>query len=61
MEKYHPPRYYEVDPISSQEWQSLEHTQCSDMKDDVPLCFTPNGLIGLLLEPFFLVIIYNIQ
>ena len=54
MEKYQAPRYYEVDPISSQEWQSLEHTQCSDVKDDVPLCFTPNGLIGLRLEPFFL-------
>lgn len=33
---------------------SPEQTQCSAVKDVVPLCFTPNGLIGLLLEPIFL-------
>ncbi|MFT7288218.1 MAG: hypothetical protein ACI87W_002333 [Halieaceae bacterium] len=33
---------------------SPEQTQCSVIKDIVPLCFTPNGLIGLLTEPTFL-------
>ena len=40
---------------------SPEQTQCSVVKDDVPLCFTPNGLVGLLLEPIFLPIDHIIQ
>jgi len=35
---------------------SPEQTQCSVVKDIVPLCFTPNGLVGLLTEPIFLAI-----
>lgn len=47
-------RYYERDPISSQEWYVAGAHPMLQVKDDVPLCFTPNGLVGLLLEPFFL-------
>ncbi|MEM9759116.1 MAG: hypothetical protein AAF933_07785, partial [Pseudomonadota bacterium] len=43
----------EVTPFPRRNGTSLEQTQCSVVKDDVPLCFTPNGLVGLLWSPFF--------
>lgn len=47
----------EVTPFPRRNGMSSEQTQCSAVKDVVPLCFTPNGLIGLLLEPIFLPVI----
>jgi hypothetical protein len=48
----------EVTPFPRRNGMSPEQTQCSVVKDNVPLCFTPNGLIGLLLEPIFLYELY---
>ena len=45
-----------VTPFPRRNGMSPEQTQCSVVKDDVPLCFTPNGLVGLLTEPIFLAI-----
>lgn len=53
VENYQLPRYYELDPISSQEWQSLEHTQCSDMKDMFLYVSLLMVLLGSFWSPFF--------
>ena len=59
MEKYQLPRYYDLDPISSQEWQSLEHTQCSDMKDMFLYVSLLMVLLGSFWSPFFAYISYK--